>query len=223
MKISKEKTAKIIPNAVGVATIDERHVFGSFMSREAAYRLMLSVWRPISDEIPLAAAAAATLTSNGNVEISECSIEEDSSSAISGNESPSAAALQMAADSTTSTDATNTVRHRMPTAALDQIDGIAGITTSSLHSTPAKVKALQPQQLPSSRSTSPAPRIVRVNRFYQIPLPDRCINIGICLSIVLAILSIFLFYRIWSYPTRLGPTAVDPSSIPIAIKWVSFV
>lgn len=44
-RISKEKTVKIIPNAIAVATIDERHVFSSFLSREAAYQLMISVWK----------------------------------------------------------------------------------------------------------------------------------------------------------------------------------
>lgn len=49
-KISKEKTVKILPNAIGVATSDERHVFGSFMSRDSAYRLMVSIWQPDTDE-----------------------------------------------------------------------------------------------------------------------------------------------------------------------------
>lgn len=44
-RISKEKTVKIIPNAIAVATIDERHVFSSFLSREAAYQLMVGVWK----------------------------------------------------------------------------------------------------------------------------------------------------------------------------------
>lgn len=44
-RISKEKTVKIIPNAIAVATIDERHVFSSFLSREAAYQLMIGVWK----------------------------------------------------------------------------------------------------------------------------------------------------------------------------------
>lgn len=59
-KISKEKTVKIIPNAIAVATVDERHVFSSFLSREAAYQLMVSVWRealPTSD-INLTSASA---------------------------------------------------------------------------------------------------------------------------------------------------------------------
>lgn len=44
-RISKEKTVKIIPNAIAVATLDERHVFSSFLSREAAYQLMVGVWK----------------------------------------------------------------------------------------------------------------------------------------------------------------------------------
>lgn len=97
-KISKEKTVKIIPNAIGVATADERHVFGSFMSREAAYRLMINVWRPTgspASEVPetptstaKAAAVASSLALMPDIEASECSIEEDSSCSVSGNESP---------------------------------------------------------------------------------------------------------------------------------------
>ncbi|XP_011058568.1 PREDICTED: uncharacterized membrane protein C20F10.07-like isoform X2 [Acromyrmex echinatior] len=44
LKISKEKTAKIIPNAVAVATEEERHVFCSLLSRDSTYKLMKQVW-----------------------------------------------------------------------------------------------------------------------------------------------------------------------------------
>ncbi|KAF5302720.1 hypothetical protein FQR65_LT08462 [Abscondita terminalis] len=43
-KITKEKTARIIPNAVGIATTEDKHVFGSLMSRDNTYRLMNKVW-----------------------------------------------------------------------------------------------------------------------------------------------------------------------------------
>ncbi|XP_067635947.1 serine-rich adhesin for platelets-like isoform X1 [Eurosta solidaginis] len=90
-KISKEKTAKIIPNAVGVATADERHVFGSFISREAAFRLMCSVCPPLAPIEILPKAPA-------DIEISEeYSIEDDSSCSISGNESPPQALVAAAA------------------------------------------------------------------------------------------------------------------------------
>lgn len=45
IKISKEKTVKIIPNAIAVATDGERYVFSSFLSRENAYQLMISLWK----------------------------------------------------------------------------------------------------------------------------------------------------------------------------------
>lgn len=44
-RISKKKTVKIFPNAIAVATNDERHVFSSFLSRETAYQLMINIWQ----------------------------------------------------------------------------------------------------------------------------------------------------------------------------------
>lgn len=44
MDVSKEKTAKIIPNAVGISTEDEKHVFGSLLSRDSTYKFMVEVW-----------------------------------------------------------------------------------------------------------------------------------------------------------------------------------
>lgn len=42
-KITKEKTARIIPNAVGISTSEDKHVFGSLMSRDTTYRYMNKV------------------------------------------------------------------------------------------------------------------------------------------------------------------------------------
>ncbi|XP_030568732.1 GRAM domain-containing protein 2B-like isoform X4 [Drosophila novamexicana] len=83
-KISKEKTAKIIPNAVGVATADERHVFGSFISRESAFRLMCNVCSHLAtgaEILPKPLPADVELTE-------EYLLDDDSSCSISGNESP---------------------------------------------------------------------------------------------------------------------------------------
>jgi len=44
VKVSKEKTAYIIPNAVGITTGEEKHVFGSLLSRDSTYKLMVQVW-----------------------------------------------------------------------------------------------------------------------------------------------------------------------------------
>jgi hypothetical protein len=44
-KVTKEKTAKIIPNAVGVVTSSQKYVFGSLLSRDTTYRIMMRVWK----------------------------------------------------------------------------------------------------------------------------------------------------------------------------------
>ncbi|KAK7081214.1 hypothetical protein SK128_010817 [Halocaridina rubra] len=44
--IQKERTAKIIPNAVGLTTIDGKsYVFGSLLSRDSTYKLMNHMWK----------------------------------------------------------------------------------------------------------------------------------------------------------------------------------
>ena len=43
--ITKEKTARIIPNAVAVFCEGEKHIFTSFMSRDATFNTMTKAWR----------------------------------------------------------------------------------------------------------------------------------------------------------------------------------
>lgn len=45
ISITKEKTAKIIPNAVAVSTVDETHTFTSLISRDATFKAMTKSWR----------------------------------------------------------------------------------------------------------------------------------------------------------------------------------
>jgi hypothetical protein len=75
LKISKEKTARIIPNAVAVATEEDRHVFCSLLSRDSTYKLMKQVWD--------AAIELRTLDCKGDCDReadSEMNAEEDESS-----------------------------------------------------------------------------------------------------------------------------------------------
>ncbi|CAH2049330.1 unnamed protein product, partial [Iphiclides podalirius] len=80
LRITKEKVARIIPNAVGVCTRDERHVFGSLLSRDSTYKLMTHVWK--AARVPeLAVPPPQDLrTSEVELEASEYSPEDDSSS-----------------------------------------------------------------------------------------------------------------------------------------------
>lgn len=280
VRISKEKTAKIIPNAIGVATADERHVFGSFMSREAAYRLMLSVWLPVAplpvDEVaaaaaaaagvvarklgkgsgaestpaspavaaksPTKAAAAAAATTLGSQVASgsvaagdelmseEFSLEDDSSSAISGNECPAvllgmAGAAITVPDSTataTSTDASNGVRHRMigGGANVDTVDGSTAFhqfqphpiysttSNSNNNSKPTSAAAngdtTAAGAVPQLRSRSPPmPQIVSLRRFYDVELPPRLMYVGYALTALLLLLSVYLVWRIWTVTGQL--------------------
>lgn len=45
IKVSKEKTAKFIPNAVGLTTAREKHVFSSLLSRDTTFKFMTQVWK----------------------------------------------------------------------------------------------------------------------------------------------------------------------------------
>lgn len=87
VRISKEKTVKIIPNALAVATVDERHVFSGFLSREAAYQLMISVWKealPMCDiDVTTAAAQLRICTAKKSVTNSNDTITGSKSNANS--------------------------------------------------------------------------------------------------------------------------------------------
>ncbi|XP_012339979.1 GRAM domain-containing protein 2B isoform X2 [Apis florea] len=52
LKISKEKTARIIPNAVAITTEEERHVFCSLLSRDSTFKLMKQVWDAATEPQP---------------------------------------------------------------------------------------------------------------------------------------------------------------------------
>ncbi|CAG9772931.1 unnamed protein product [Ceutorhynchus assimilis] len=74
-EITKEKTARIIPNAVGITTSEDKHIFGSLMSRDSTLAYMRTVWEKAKSEEALP-----------EPEITE---EQDSSeSGESGRESP---------------------------------------------------------------------------------------------------------------------------------------
>ncbi|CAH2087411.1 unnamed protein product [Euphydryas editha] len=78
LRITKEKVARIIPNAVGVCTRDERHVFGSLLSRDSTYKLMLHVWK--TAKVPELTVPKPEENRTSEIEASEYSPEDDSSS-----------------------------------------------------------------------------------------------------------------------------------------------
>ncbi|XP_033750689.1 protein Aster-B-like [Pecten maximus] len=45
ISITREKTALIIPNAIGLQTAQEKYVFGSFISRDNTYKFLYGLWK----------------------------------------------------------------------------------------------------------------------------------------------------------------------------------
>ncbi|XP_058448713.1 GRAM domain-containing protein 2B-like [Malaya genurostris] len=217
VKISKEKTAKMFPNAVGVQTCDDRHVFGSFMSREAAYRLMCSVWRPVAPpeiEEPIAQKVP-------DVEVSEGSIEDDSSCSISGNES-SSHIKDKKSDVVDSGDSINdkltvidgTKRSSDVTKSIKSVQiiksPVALIASAAVLKTAGSVikETSRISDTPSQSSTScngNHSMLTRIRtRLQQIfPSDFGVIHVGIILAIVLALFSCFLMYKIHYLQSRI--------------------
>lgn len=85
-RISKEKTAKIFPNAICILVSDDKFVFGSFLSREAAFKLMNSIWQALPRCQLELNEINTVLKPNAEVEVSECSMEEESSCSFSSSD-----------------------------------------------------------------------------------------------------------------------------------------
>lgn len=87
LKITKEKTARIIPNAVGVATEDDKHVFCSLLSRDSTYRLMVQVWKTAMPPIQhFALSSTKELKDEVDSASGDIHPNEDDSSSGSGSE-----------------------------------------------------------------------------------------------------------------------------------------
>lgn len=252
VKISKEKTVKIIPNAIAVATREERHVFSSFLSREAAYQLMVGVWKtalPNSDiEVSTMSAVLRVVNAssdadatkntsetriksspqpikqtlqvvhkrhmrngcNADLDVSE--MDEDSSSAISGNESLAqllqSQKLQMVGDlvQTSPNNSSNSSNSAPSNCDLitsiesrSELDSLKRLQDSSVEpftSTPISSIAVQP--LSRINKTSNTDSNTSSISFCKMKIPQKIhvAYFGLSLAIILALIAIFLFYRL---------------------------
>ncbi|KAL8588569.1 hypothetical protein ACOMHN_059523 [Nucella lapillus] len=62
ISITREKLALIIPNAIGVQVADQKYVFGSFMSRDNTYKLLVTLLKHSQDSVSLAGRRNLTST-----------------------------------------------------------------------------------------------------------------------------------------------------------------
>ncbi|KAN0059851.1 hypothetical protein ACQY0O_008425 [Thecaphora frezii] len=72
VSIEKRMTAFVIPNAIQLATINSKHTFVSFLSRDTTYDLIVNIWRLSHPGLPVTAAEqAAELTAELTDEYTE--------------------------------------------------------------------------------------------------------------------------------------------------------
>lgn len=80
ISIEKRMTAFVIPNAIQISTLQSKHNFTSFLSRDATYDLTVNIWKLSHPGVPIAAADQADLSD----EYSEIDDDADSSAAAGG-------------------------------------------------------------------------------------------------------------------------------------------
>lgn len=184
--ITKEKTAKFFPNAIALHLADSRHVFGSFISREAAYQLMSSIHKKLttSNQASSTGPVVESITNEPSNDIDVSSLEESSS--ISGSEGPLQLPIAIA---------TNQEEVRAATAVeTEETEIIHEKPTSNLVEPP--IVTLQKKVIESPSKTKHEP----VARFgsYNVKLMNEfnILYFGICLAILLAIFSGVLFFKI---------------------------
>lgn len=194
--ITKEKTAKFFPNAIAVHLADSRHVFGSFISREAAYQLMSSIHKQIttSNEPSNSGPVVESTMNESTNDIDISSLEESSS--ISGSEGPLQLPIAIATNEEEVRAATTTEH----------------VVEASPNKKPTKNNIEPPTQeiIHSTKPLTPLKKVVNepivatttepVARFgsYNVKLMNEfnILYFGICLAVLLAIFSGVLFFKI---------------------------
>lgn len=215
---------KIIPNAIAVATIDERHVFSSFLSREAAYQLMISVWKealPSCDIDVMSASAQLRICTTAPINSESKLIAETSTSekvdtlpictlqVVHQHRKISNSGLSEIDDETSSASEglTKLIKSQKPSSSSYSNSNSNPSTCDFFISRESNVS----KYLNEIKSLTSTPKIARtvnelnsafdetsnINFFtYKIPRTINIIYFGLSLVIILALLAGFLLYRI---------------------------
>lgn len=167
-KITKEKTAKFFPNAIALQLNESQkpHVFGSFLSREAAYQLMSSIHR--KNEINVEPAEEAEIEEVDGAQAQDVSSMDDSSS-ISGSESP--------------------ILYKVPAVNVSEI-----IEEEPPPPTPRRRVPIQEFPVPTSSEYQPIAKVGSYN--VKLMSEFNLLFVGIVLTILLAFFSGLLLFKI---------------------------
>lgn len=163
------------------------------MSREAAFRLMMSVWRPT--ELPV------DIVKLPEADKSEYSVEDDSSCSVSGNESPPQAQLIQ------STPEPIIKLQINPVSTVDS--GRIILEDSNSHTVLSR--GLTTTLTANSLMSSPPPTFVSNSRKFNIKFPTdvHIVYLGVILAVVLALFSGFLLYRIQDIQAKTSYSSLD--------------
>lgn len=174
-------------------------MFVSFMSREAAFRLMMSVWRPT--EVPV------DIVKLPEADKSEYSVEDDSSCSVSGNESPP--------QPIQSTPEPIIKLQINPISAIDSGRNI--LEDSNSHTVLSRGITTTATTITNPLMSSPPPTFVSNSRKFNIRFPTdvHIVYLGVILAVVLALFSGFLLYRIQDIQAKTSYSSLD-------FKMVSF-
>lgn len=215
-KISKEKTVKIFPNAIAVCTGDERHVFSSFLSRETAYQLMISVWQDavIHLQFQSTSLISTTTTTSGPVIDASSSASTDTLLPKSNNESDVVITSTTSTTETVHSSLRRTNNERLDVSELDDDSSSAVSGNESVRKRfleqDQQIRLIE-QQMNSGEIIQQSASIIPVFQLdtlksrglsfikkFQSKIPQNVpvIYFGLSLVIILALLAWFLLYRI---------------------------
>ncbi|KAL3865431.1 hypothetical protein ACJMK2_042821 [Sinanodonta woodiana] len=76
--ITREKTARFIPNAIGIQRAEAKFVFGSFIARDSTYRFLLGHWKKYQEKAALMLSSLESVNS-GSLQVKYRKIESGTS------------------------------------------------------------------------------------------------------------------------------------------------
>ncbi|XP_066281232.1 protein Aster-B-like isoform X13 [Branchiostoma lanceolatum] len=164
--ITKEKTAKVIPNAIQICTENEKHFLTSFTQRDSVYMMIFRIWQNALLEKPLSPSELWQYFKLTNGEMDFSSEEEDSATDSKSTENENDIVEESGTDAKDDSDATEDLNakkgegspgSRTPQRAASPIPSPASSEPSRLSSVESPMSD-DPPSLPVGRSSPTTPQ-----------------------------------------------------------------
>jgi len=215
--ITKEKTAKIIPNAVAVSTVEDTHTFTSLISRDATFKAMTKAWRKaiarnnLANLNDIAEIGVDDLEDEDEID-GEDQIEYESTDSMTSANQVSSYALPLKKD----TDSKNPflVKRSSTTGGAVFYQARSSLPHQNSQGTPVQTPSAVPQSIVHQMLVAPHSTINQL-AVALISLPPSTLMLVslISLLIILFFSSIYLVIRLENITQRVDSALVkDPSS-----------